>query len=231
MGNDLLNDLQDWLHEELSLKETSDFFVDKADYPSDWTEAMKLKFEWAVIFARLAHKGVVRKGTTVPYVLHPVEASLIVLSMTSDLDCAIAAVLHDIVEDTAFSADDVKLLFGERIAKLVCAESEDKREDKPAEETWLERKKEALARLKGEERDAKLVCLGDKLSNMRMSVKTYREKGEAMWESFNQKDASLQAWYYYTIADALSELKAEACWQEYVRACDFVFAAHKDKKI
>lgn len=214
----LLENLQNWLQEELAQAGPENGFVDKPDYPENWTPAMKLKFAWAVKFAQEAHRGVVRKGTNIPYVLHPIEAALIALGLTDDIDTIVAAVLHDIVEDTDFNEEDVALLFGKAVAGLVADESENKREDRPAEETWQIRKEEALAHLAKAPLKAKIICLGDKLSNMRMSVKTFAAKGDKMWDSFNQKDPKKQEWYYATLGKSLEVLKDTKEWQEY-KAC------------
>ena len=219
----LLEDLQNWLQEELAQAGPENGFVDKPDYPESWTPAMRLKFTWAVKFAQEAHRGVVRKGTNIPYVLHPVEAALIALGLTDDIDTIVAAVLHDIVEDTDYTEADVELLFGKAAASLVADESENKREDRPAAETWQIRKEEALAHLAKAPKKAKIICLGDKLSNMRMSVKTFAAKGNKMWDSFNQKDPKKQAWYYATLGEALDVLKDTKEWQEYKACCDRVF--------
>lgn len=221
--NTIMDDLQDWLIDELAVPEGKDILIYEPEYPQTWTEAMRLKFKFAVNFAAMAHKGVVRKGTTIPYVLHPVEAALIVLGMTDDLDVVLAAVLHDIIEDTRFDQNDIELLFGKKVAEFVASESEDKRENRPASETWKERKEETIQHIKAESIEAKMICLGDKLSNIRMSVKTHKEKGDAMWECFNQSNPDMQAWYYDSIAEALDDLKEQPYWQEYVQCCDQVF--------
>ena len=224
----LMTDIREILAEELAA--AGDVFVDCPDYPASWGKAERRKFLWAVEFAREAHKGVVRKGTAVPYVLHPVEAALIVLGMTADVEAVTAAVLHDIVEDTEYKQKDVKLLFGKRVADLVMAESEDKMADRPAEATWMLRKQATMRHLAtgALPTGAKMICLGDKLSNIRMSVKTHAAKGDAMWESFHQSDPRLQKWYYSNIGEALSELKNYPAWQEYVACCAEVFDRVED---
>ena len=219
----LIEDLKNLLKDELSQAGEENGLVDEVDYPKSWTDAMRLKFKWAVKFAREAHSGVVRKGTNIPYVLHPVEAALIVLNITDDIDTVVAAVLHDIVEDTEFSENDVEVLFGKNVAVLVAAESEDKREDLPAADTWLIRKEEALAHLAKASKNAKTICLGDKLSNMRLSVKTYKAKGDKMWDSFNQKDKKKQQWYYEALVETLKVFKNTKEWQEYRDCCGKVF--------
>ena len=94
--------------------------------------------EEAVEFAKKAHEGAVRKGTAVPYIVHPVETALIVALMTTDEEMVAAALLHDVVEDTPVTEEEIRSLFGERIASLVHAESEDK------SKSWWERKQEKI---------------------------------------------------------------------------------------
>ena len=101
----------------------------------------------AIVYAVKAHNGQVRKGTQVPYILHPLEAASIVGTLTTDEEVIAAAVLHDVVEDTAATTECIQEAFGERIAALVAAESENKREDLPAGSTWKIRKQETICLL------------------------------------------------------------------------------------
>ena len=89
----------------------------------------------AICFATNAHSGSYRKGTSIPYILHPLEAAAIVGTMTSDKEVIAAAVLHDVVEDTPVSIEMIRAQFGDRIADLVSFESENKREGLPAADT------------------------------------------------------------------------------------------------
>ena len=119
--------------------------------------------EKAISFATQAHQGFRRKGNQTPYILHPLEASVIVSSMTSDLEVMAAAVLHDVLEDTAVTAEQLRSEFGNRVADFVCAESENKREGQPAAETWKLRKQETIDDLRRETRiEVKMIALGDK---------------------------------------------------------------------
>lgn len=177
----------------------------------------------AITFAAQAHNGSYRKGTKIPYILHPMEAAAIVGGMTEDTEIIAAAVLHDTVEDTSATIDQIRDLFGERVAELVAAESEDKRKDRPAGDTWMERKKEALDRMASHSIDAKMVALGDKLSNMRAIARDCRSIGDKVWERFNQKDKAKHAWYYRGIAEALSDLRGTDAYREYTVLLDEVF--------
>ena len=162
--------------------------------------------EKAVEFAVKAHAGAKRKGKTDrPYILHPLEAMLIVSNITNDEEVIAAAVLHDTIEDAKVTKEELAMKFGARVADLVAAESENKREGQSEKATWKIRKQETIDHMKTASRNAKMICLGDKLSNMREIAVDYRKKGVAMWEPFNQNDPKMHAWYYRTILGILAE--------------------------
>ena len=170
----------------------------------------------AIVFATRAHSGTYRKGTKIPYIVHPIEAAAIVSTMTNDPDMIAAAVLHDVVEDTDATVEEISFFFNERIAKLVEAESEDKRKDLPPQETWMIRKMETLEFLRNEaDREAKILALADKLSNIRAIHRDQNTVGDQLWERFNEKDKSKHGWMYRQVALALSELSDTFAWQEY----------------
>ena len=170
----------------------------------------------AIVFATRAHSGTYRKGTNIPYIVHPIEAAAIVATITDDPDMIAAAVLHDVVEDTDATVDEIRLFFNDRIADLVEAESEDKRKDRPAQETWMVRKMETLEFLRNEaDRDAKILALADKLSNIRAIHRDQKTVGDRLWERFNEKDKAKHGWMYRQVAIALVELSDTFAWQEY----------------
>ena len=177
----------------------------------------------AIQFAALAHKGAVRKGNGLPYIIHPMETMSIVAQMTEDAEVMAAAALHDVIEDTKFVGRDIEERFGRRVAELVGMESEDKKRHRPAGDTWRERKEENLLREQRAPREAKLIMLADKLSNIRSTLRDYQEAGDAVWEKFNMKDPAEQEWYYRAVAKVVSELSDEPVYQEYVRILDIIF--------
>ena len=178
----------------------------------------------AINFATKAHAGVSRKGKTRPYILHPLEAMNIASTLTEDEEVLAAAVLHDTVEDTDVTKADIKAAFGSRVADLVAAESEDKREDLPAESTWETRKQETIKALKTASRDIKTICLGDKLSNLRELSRDYADLGDALWERFNQKDKAMHCWYYSSLCEILKDEFGDApAIQEYGILLEKVF--------
>ncbi|MCM1308820.1 MAG: HD domain-containing protein [Butyrivibrio sp.] len=184
---------------------------------------MTQRYEEALAFARTAHAGALRKGTDIPYITHPMETAEIAAEMTDDEDVVIAALLHDVVEDTKYTASDIEKRFGRRVAELVLEESEDKRRGESAASTWLVRKQETIAHLRHASREVKLIALADKLSNMRTSAERFCTVGAKMWQSFNMKDEALQGWYYRSIAECTEEFADTPQWREYRALCDAVF--------
>lgn len=172
-------------------------------------------FEQAILFAVERHAGMVRKGTEIPYITHPMEAAAIVATMTNDKEVLAAAVLHDVVEDTPTTIEEVRQRFGDRVASLVAYESENKRTDLPASETWLIRKQETVDLLKKTtDKAEKMLVIGDKLSNIRGLCRDYERLGDAVWERFNVKDKTMHAWYYTSIVEAISDMSDTPAWQE-----------------
>jgi myo-inositol-1(or 4)-monophosphatase len=170
----------------------------------------------AIVFAVKAHSGMRRKGNSVPYILHPLEAAVVAATMTDDEEVIAAAVLHDVLEDTPVIARQLRNAFGERVTALVLAESEDKRADRPASETWKLRKQETVDALMREVRpEVKIIALSDKLSNLRTISQDYQKIGDRLWDQFNQKDKSEHGWYYRSIAKATKALSDFPAWQEY----------------
>ncbi len=178
----------------------------------------------AIVFAVKAHAGTERRGKGFPYIVHPMEAVEIVATITPDQELLAAAALHDVVEDTDFTADDIRREFGERIANLVVAESDVFVEGVSEEDSWHARKQAAIDRLAKAPHDAKIVAMGDKLSNMRAIARDYAVKGDALWQIFHAKDPKDHEWHYRGLAASLSELKDTFAYKEFVSLIDQVFA-------
>lgn len=188
------------------------------------TKAQKReRFERALEFAMRAHKGQVRKGSSVPYIVHPIETALITMTLTRDQDIVIAALFHDVVEDTRYSAKDIEDAFGSRVAHLVQMESENKRKGQDAASTWKIRKQEFIDGLDRKSKDEKIIALADKLSNMRATHQGYLKNDEKFWERFHQKEKRMHGWYYRTVADKLKEFEHTDAWQELDRLIRDVF--------
>ena len=186
-------------------------------------------FNRALRFAQKAHAGQRRKGADIPYLIHPMEVCTIVATMSTDENLMCAALLHDTVEDTPVTMEEIAEHFNERIVTLVQSETEDKRDGISKSETWKIRKEESLAVLRDtDDLDIKKLWLADKLSNLRASYRMFNEEGEHFWNRFNQKDPKQQEWYYRTIAEYTSELKDYPAWQEYTQYLNYIFKGEYD---
>lgn len=171
----------------------------------------------AADFAICAHDGVCRKGTDIPYIVHPLEAAVIVSMITADEEMIAAALLHDVIEDAGVTAGELESLFGRRVAGFVKAESEDKTK------SWSERKGGTIEHLKHASREIKILTLGDKLSNMRATARDYLVIGDQIWQRFNEKEKKRHAWYYWGVARSLGELKEYPAYEEFIGLCTAVF--------
>lgn len=177
----------------------------------------------AIEFAVKAHANSERRGKGFPYIVHPLEAMSIVASMTPDQELLAAAALHDTVEDTGVSIDDIRSEFGDRVADIVKAESDVFTEGLSEEASWHDRKKAAIDRLAAAPLEAKMVAMGDKLSNMRAIWRDYQEKGDELWKIFHAKDKSDHEWHYRGLAASLSELSDSFAYKEFLSLINDVF--------
>ena len=178
----------------------------------------------AIIFAVHAHAGTERRGKGYPYIVHPMEAVEIVATMTADQELLAAAVLHDTVEDTDVTVEQLRAEFGERVASLVADESDVMPEGVTEEDSWHQRKQAAIDRLSKASHDAKMVAMGDKLSNMRAIARDYAELGDALWNRFHTSDPKEHAWHYRGLADALRELDETEAYREFESLINQVFS-------
>lgn len=209
--------------EELSDAAGGDEEEDLFAKPGQTKAQRRDRFEHALEFAMKAHKGQVRKGSSVPYIFHPIETALIAMTLTRDQDIILASLFHDIIEDTRYSAKDIEDAFGSHVAHLVQMESENKRKGQDASETWKIRKQEFIDGLDQKSKDEKIIALADKLSNMRATRQGYLKNDERFWERFHQKDKNMHGWYYRTVADKLREFEDTDAWHELNRLIGEVF--------
>lgn len=178
----------------------------------------------AIVFAVQAHSGIERRGKGYPYIIHPLEAVEIVATMTADQELLAAAALHDTVEDTEVTLEQIRAEFGDRIASLVADESDDETpESVSKEDSWHIRKKTTIDRLSRASRDTKMVALGDKLSNMRAIARDYAVQGDALWNLFHVKERKSHEWHYRGLAEALREMEGTFAYQEFERLINQVF--------
>ena len=178
----------------------------------------------AIIFAVNAHDGMRRRKSDAPYVLHPMEVCAIIGSMTDKQEVIAAGALHDVVEDAGVKIEEIGEKFGPRVMELVAAETENKREDLPPEETWRIRKEESLEKLRTtEDIEVLMLWIGDKLSNIRAIYRDFLVEGNALWDKFHQSDISVQAWYYRSIMKYTERLSDTLAWIEYKTLVEEIF--------
>jgi (p)ppGpp synthase/HD superfamily hydrolase len=178
------------------------------------TNAVKLgsRFMRAFEFAAKHHSGQTRKTTSVPYIAHLMGVASLALEFGGDEDIAIAALLHDVVEDCGGKPmlKKVRRKFGKRVAKIVDGCTDSYGEPKAP---WRERKENYLLHLKDADADTRLVSAADKLNNVRSILSDYREAGEAIWARFNGgRDGTL--WYYRALAKEFQQGKPSRLMNE-----------------
>jgi (p)ppGpp synthase/HD superfamily hydrolase len=157
------------------------------------------RFLRAFHFAAQKHSGQTRKASTIPYITHLMGVASLVLEAGGDEDLAIAALLHDVVEDCGGTPmlKEVRSRFGKRVAEIVDGCTDAYTLPKPP---WRERKESYIRRLKNETADTRLVSAADKLNNVRSILSDYRAIGESVWSRFNGgREGTL--WYYRTLRD------------------------------
>ena len=184
------------------------------------------RLQRAFAYAAKWHAGQARKGTAVPYLSHLMAVASLVLEAGGDEEMAIAALLHDVVEDCGGMPRlrEIRKQFGARVAGIVEGCTDSFVEPKP---DWIERKRGYLEEVKQADRETRLVSACDKLHNVRTILADYRKDGEKIWVRFNgRKEGTL--WYYRALSDeyqrknrnritselaiAVAQLEREAGW-------------------
>jgi GTP pyrophosphokinase len=168
------------------------------------SKAITKRFADAVGYALRVHAGQRRKGTRIPYVSHPIAVASIALEHGASEDEAIAALLHDAIEDSRQplrTKAEIRRRFGAVVAEIVEGCSDSETQPKPL---WRARKDRYLAHLRKASPSIRLVSASDKLHNARAILGDYREVGEALWDRFTaKKDGTL--WYYRALADTFRQ--------------------------
>lgn len=171
----------------------------KPKAPVSRSKKLGPRFQRAFKFAAEKHARQTRKASTIPYIAHLMGVASLVLEAGGDEDLAIAALLHDVVEDCG-GAPMLKVVerrFGKRVAKVVDGCTDADTYPKPP---WKQRKDQYIARLKNEDAGTRLVSAADKLNNIRSILSDYRAIGESVWARFNGgREGTL--WYYRTLRD------------------------------
>lgn len=156
----------------------------------------------AIKFVAEAHEGHYRKGTNIPYISHLTNVMKILCENGCSQEVIVAGILHDAVEDTPVSLDLISLKFGNRVAELVAAASENEKLEtgNQEENSWKERKQHTIDSLqKTDSVDKLLVSCADKLDNTRAILQDYRKLGDDLWTRFNAGKEE-QRWYYQSLA-------------------------------
>ncbi|MBN1696262.1 MAG: bifunctional (p)ppGpp synthetase/guanosine-3',5'-bis(diphosphate) 3'-pyrophosphohydrolase [Spirochaetales bacterium] len=153
----------------------------------------------AVKFAVKAHHGQFRKGSMLPYIFHPLNVGRLLIEYNYPIDLVIAGFLHDTLEDTMVTVEEIENTFNKRIALLVENVSE-----KNKASSWENRKTETLENLRSAEADVLAVACADKLDNLRSMKKDFLTAGEELWRRFN-RPREKQAWYYTSLASVFEE--------------------------
>ena len=166
--------------------------------------ALSERFDQALQYANALHRTQLRKTTSVPYVSHVLAVASLVLEHGGDEDEAIAALLHDAVEDQGGlpTLEQIRLRFGDRVAEIVKGCTDAWTTPKPP---WLERKRAYLEHLGTAPASVRLVAAADKLHNARSVLADYLEIGEALWPRFSS-GRDHQLWYYRALADTFSRV-------------------------
>jgi (p)ppGpp synthase/HD superfamily hydrolase len=170
------------------------------------------RFLKAFLFAAEKHKGQVRKASTTPYIAHLMGVASLTLEFGGDEDIAIAALLHDVVEDCGGAPvlKEVRRRFGSRVAKIVEGCTDSATDPKPP---WRERKETYIRHLKSADADTRLVSAADKLNNVRSILSDHRDVGEVVWERFNGgREGTL--WYYRALVQEFKRGKANRLIRE-----------------
>ena len=165
----------------------------------------------AIDFAQKAHSGQFRKGTKIPYIIHPLEVMKILFQYTNDENIIIAGILHDTLEDTNVCNADILQHFGADILSLVQSATEPEKD-----KTWEERKQHTLEFLnQTNDKRVLLLSCADKLNNINSIINDYNQIGEELWQRF-KRGKEQQKWYYSSLAQIyLSKDKNNPLFQKF----------------
>lgn len=169
---------------------------------SNETDSPRLtpRFAEAFKYAAKLHNTQLRKGGDIPYIGHLLSVAALVIEAGGTETQAIAALLHDAVEDQGgpHTLAEIKSDFGEDVAAIVQECSDTDEDPKPP---WRQRKESYINHLAAASGETILVSLADKLDNARAILRDLRNEGPSVWERFTQKDPGEQLWYYKALAE------------------------------
>ena len=193
---------------------------------------MMNQLEEAIIYATIMHQGKVRKFRNNPFILHPIEVADILSTMTDDEEVITAGILHDIVEETDGTLEEIEKRFGKRVADLVDSESEHMDAYENRTVSWKRRKEDSLKILKkSQDIGVQMLWLADKLANIRSIAGIYSERGEAVWQSLNERDPAMQHWYYQSVAEIVElQLNKTGAFKEFIKHINFIWPGSFDSE-
>ncbi|MFO0573585.1 MAG: HD domain-containing protein [Polyangia bacterium] len=166
--------------------------------------AYSVALDRALALSATAHRNQERKGSSVPYIMHPVHTAMILLKHGFPEEVVIAGVLHDVVEDTAVTLAEIEAQFGPQVARLVDAVSERKREPGGELLPWRQRKSERIDHLRDADSLVAALKSADALHNVQAMLQDLTRNGEETWQRFRGSQAD-QLWYYTTLAAVLRQ--------------------------
>ncbi|MEH2004190.1 HD domain-containing protein [Nostoc sp.] len=187
------------------------------------------RFTAALIYATQLHANQVRKGSGVPYVAHLLGVASIALEYGANEDEAIAALLHDAIEDQGGAAtrSEIRRRFGDNVTAIVDGCTDDDTTPKPP---WRQRKEAYIAHIPTASPSVLLVSLADKLYNAQSILKDYRVLGESVWERFQgRKEGTL--WYYRALVDAFRKTESSVIIEELERVIAQIEVLASQEKI
>lgn len=173
------------------------------------------RFEDALVYATRLHADQMRKRSSVPYIAHLLGVTSLVLEDGGSEDEAIAALLHDAVEDQGGleTLEEISFRYGSDVADMVLELSDSKSEPKPP---WQQRKKAYIASIQNASPGAIRISLADKVYNARSILRDVRQAGESAWDKFNGgKEGTL--WYYEQLILAFQEHGSSYLLSELIR--------------
>jgi len=153
----------------------------------------------AIEFATKVHNGQFRKGTQIPFIVHPIGVGRKLIEIGASEALIIAGFLHDSVEDTSATLDEIRVLFGKKVAGIIDAASEP---DKA--KSWKERKQHTIDKLKTASMDVLIVECADKLDNIKDIRNDYKAEGDKLWSRLTASKED-QKWYYTTLTKIFSK--------------------------
>ena len=192
-GSQLCDDCADWQ------KGKTNNIVCFECFDKERHSRIDLSIHNAIVFAARKHDKQYRKSTDIPYISHLMEVMQILIENNCEDEVVIAGILHDTLEDTNTSPDEIRSSFGKKVLSIVQSESEDKSKE------WIDRKLESIAHIRSASVECKLVCCADKLSNIRSIYADLKTIGEKVWDRFNADKTNIKR-YYEGILAAISDI-------------------------